>query len=122
MKTLTLGLVLAASSQSFAAPATSETRIIDNVVRFARTIYPIERSGLAFPMAAISGNVRFQGFGPVYVSLYVGGQAYTALTDDRGDYSFFVFTNGGGRYDVRAWTDSDSKSVSVQSGDLEVQK
>ena len=123
-QTLSIGLLLASSAPSFATPKVEETRIIDNVVQYARTIYPIERSGFAHPMAAIGGNVRFTGFGPVYVTLMLGGQNYTALTDDRGDYSFFVFTNGAARFDVRAWQSGEpekAKSI-VRQGELEVQK
>ncbi len=126
LKTFSLSLAFVAAAQSFAAPSTSETRIIDNQIRYARTLHPADRNGFSYPMAIVGGNVLFQGTGPVYVTLRIGGQTHTALTDSRGDYSFFAYTAGAGRFEVEAWvinpTDAENGSKLIKSGSLSVQK
>jgi len=115
--------MIVGSAQSFADSVPSETRIIDNTIRYAQNIFPIDRGGYAYPMAIVGGNVRFQGEGPVYVTLRIGGQSYTALTDNFGDYSFFAYANGGRRFEVNAWViGGEEVPASKKTGELSVQK
>jgi|GEM_PF-2355380 len=124
-QTLTLSLFLFGAAQSSADSSSTETRIIENRIQYARNIFPIDRGGFAYPMALIGGTVFHTGPAPVYVTLRIGGQTFTALTDTRGDYSFFAYTAGAGRFEVQAWVGSDSSeeggSVTTQ-GQLTLQK
>ncbi|MEO5667500.1 MAG: hypothetical protein ABIR96_05535 [Bdellovibrionota bacterium] len=131
-QTLTLSLFIIGATQSMAAGLPGDrdgdssrgpSRIIDNTIRYAQSIYPIDRGGFIYPMALIGGNVRFDGNGPVYVTLHIGGQTFTALTDSRGDYSFFAYANGSGHYDVQAWVaDEGQQHALTKTGEVSVQK
>lgn len=126
-QTLSFTLMIVGSAQTLAESHRSETRVIDNVIRYAQNIYPIDRGGYAYPMALVGGNVRFEGEGPVYVTLRIGGQSFSALTDNRGDYSFFAYTNGAGRFEVNAWVINGeevpaAKKVGKLSAQTSVQK
>jgi hypothetical protein len=121
-QTLSFSVMVFGAAQAVAAPQIKETQIIDNAIRYARSIYPIDRNGGVYPMAAVGGTVQFEGPGPVYVTLRIGGQTYSALTDQRGDYSFFAYTNGAGRFEVQAWTINAPEGGSSKTGELSLQK
>jgi hypothetical protein len=121
-QTLSFSLMIAGAAEAVAAPQTRETQIIDNLIRYARSMYPADSNGGIYPMAIVGGTVRFDGPGPVYVTLRIGGQSYSALTDQRGDYSFFAYTNGAGRFEVQAWTVNAPEGGSSKIGELSLQK
>ncbi len=81
-----------------------ETRIIETKINYARSVVAHDRNGFAVYMAAIGGQIVFEGGNPpVYATLKVGGQIYTAPTDFDGNYSFYVYTNGYNQFSVEGW-------------------
>ena len=88
-----------AGGASFAA-----TQIKKIHISYSQLLLPVDRQGFQIPQAIIGGNIEFEGTAPVYVSLLIGGQTYTAPTDQLGAFSFLAFTANAGNYELRAWT------------------
>jgi len=125
IKFLTLALVFFTFNNSQAAttlsqntlaettqPATTiqNSQVGDVTIDYARLVAPADRQGFSVYMAAIGGSVQLDGVAPVNVTLRIGGQSYTALTDRNGVFSFFVYANGSSRFEVEAWL-PESESV-----------
>lgn len=75
-------------------------------IDYARTLHHRGEHGGFFTLAALGGRVDFIGTDPINVTVKIGGQSYTALTDPHGNYSFLVYTAGAGRFEVEAWVNS----------------
>jgi hypothetical protein len=86
----------------FTFSALAETTIVDNDIEYAVLLDPVDRVGHTIFLAAIGGKVTFEGDGPVNVTIRTGGQNYTALSDQTGNYSFLVYANSG-RFESEAW-------------------
>jgi hypothetical protein len=93
---------------------------IINVIDYVRAIYPIDRGGFPYTMALVGGHAVTELPKPLYVTLRIGGQNYTALTDRNGFYSFMVYTNGAGRLTTEVWSDSGASSnISIHTLSVE---
>jgi hypothetical protein len=86
----------------FTVSALAETTIIKNEIDYARSLVPADRNGIPVYLAAVGGTVTFVGDGPVNVTIRIGGQDYTALTDQVGRYSFLVYANASS-FRSEAW-------------------
>jgi hypothetical protein len=86
-----------------------ETRIIETKINYARALVADDRQGFSVRMAAIGGQVVFEGgHPPVYATLRIGGQIYTAPSDAQGYFSFFVYTNGYNEFTVEGWASHEA--------------
>lgn len=83
---------------------------IVNVIDYVSTIYPIDRGGFPYPMALVGGHAVTELPKPLNVTLRIGGQNYTALTDRNGFYSFMVYTNGARQVTTEVWSNSGASS------------
>jgi hypothetical protein len=106
---LSLGLASLGAANSARADDTVPTKIISNTIRYAQLISSARYNSTigAVDNAAIGGKVEFTGPGPVYVTIRMGGQDYTALTDQTGKYSFWVYANSS-RFVSEAWLPGQS--------------
>jgi hypothetical protein len=84
--------------------AFAKTEIQQLRIDYSRTLTPADNHGYTIFQAIVGGKVDFIGQAPIYVTMQVGGQTYTTLTDPAGFYSFFVYTNNAGQYNLQAWT------------------
>ena len=109
-----------ASLQSFAADIPAKTVIHSVKIEYSRMLYPVNAQGFEIYQAIIGGHVDFEGKPEVNVTLKIGGQTYTAPTDPHGDFSFFVFANYAGRFEVGAW--SPNSDAYVTSGSQQLQR
>lgn len=91
------------------------TPIIDNVIDYATTISPVDRGGFSYPMALIGGHITTELAKPLNVTLRIGGQTYTALTDSAGVYSFMAYTNGARNYQIEVWTNNRQLKKDIHS-------
>jgi hypothetical protein len=107
-----------ASLQSFAADIPAKTIIHSVKIEYSRMLYPVNAQGFEINQAIIGGHVHFEGKPEVNVTLKIGGQVYTAPTDPHGNFSFFVFANYAGRFEIGAW--SPNSDAYVTSGSKEI--
>lgn len=115
MKTLLSLVLLAVSFLTFASEV-PPTRVIANRIDYGFLVAAAKPQAGVVDMAAIGGTVTFEGTGPVYVTLRIGGQDYTALTDAAGRYSFWAYANSSSRFGVEAWTIPGSQPGTAQAG------
>ena len=118
-----------ASLQSFAAdvPAKNEvpakTTIKSVRVTYSYLLYPVDDHGMTIYQAILGGHVDFEGIPQVNVTVKIGGQVYTSPTDPKGNFSFLVYTNSSGRFEVGAWTpNSDAYITSGSHGFSKIDK
>jgi hypothetical protein len=86
----------------------SPTRIIETKISYARALQAADRQGIPVYMAAIGGQIVFEGSAPVFATLKMGGQIYTVATDRQGFYSAFVYTNGYNEFTVEGWSPNEA--------------
>lgn len=91
-------------------------------INYSRIMFPVDRQGFSIPQAIIGGKVDFTGAAPVFVTLNIGGQVFTSPSDQFGNYSFFVYTNGAGRYDLLAWSPNSPQASGISKTSLELPK
>lgn len=101
MKTLIKSSVILSCFLTMLALAESPIKKVD--ISYSRLLMPVDRNGFSIPQAIVGGKVDFQGTAPAYVTMLIGGQAYTQPTDRMGYFSFLVYTNGAGEYRLEAW-------------------
>ena len=106
-------LAHASKIDAISVTASSQTIIHDVEIHYSRLVTPADRNDFTIYLAAIGGKVNFEGEAPVYVTLKIGGQTYTAPSDREGMYSFFVYTNNSGEFEVSAWTNDSPELVST---------
>jgi hypothetical protein len=107
-----------ASLQSFAADVPAKTVIHSVKVTYSYLLYPVDDHGMTIYQAILGGHVDFEGTPEVNVTVKIGGQVYTSPTDPKGNFSFFVYTNSSGRFEVGAWTPHSDAYVSSGSHEL----
>ena len=107
-----------ASLQSFAADVPAKTVIHSVKVKYSYLLYPVDSQGMTIYQAILGGHVDFEGIPEVNVTVKIGGQSYTSPTDPKGNFSFLVFTNNSGRFEVGAWTPYSDAYVSSGSQEL----
>ena len=83
-------------------------------VDYAQSLMPADRQGYLIPEAIVGGKVDFTGAPPVYVTLRTGGQNYTQLADQQGNFSFLVYANSG-QFTIEAWSGAAAPVVSIHS-------
>ena len=107
-----------ASLQSFAADIPAKTIIHSVKVKYSYILAPVDSQGMTIYQAILGGHVDFEGTPEVNVTVKIGGQVYTSPTDPKGNFSFLVYTNNAGRFEVGAWTPSSDAYVSSGSQEI----
>ncbi len=105
------------ASKTLAPEATSSTVIKDITLHYAQLLAPANRQGTSIFMAIAGGRVDFEGPGPVFVTMSIGGQKYTSPTDQQGAFSFLTYANGSSSLDLNAWVagDDSANTASIHS-------
>ena len=97
-----------------AAKATTDgTRIVEVKIAYARALTAADSNNFNVYMAAIGGQVVFEGKAPVYVTIKAGGQIYTFPCDKEGFYSTFIYTNGYNQFTVEGWSPDEAAGQRV---------
>jgi len=91
-----------------------ETRIVETRIQYARALRADDRNGFPVYMAAIGGQVVFEGHAPVFATVKLGGQIYTVPGDKEGYFSLFVYTNGYNDFTVEGWSPHEANGPKVQ--------
>jgi hypothetical protein len=110
---LSLSPIVSSATAKAVAQDHHDTKIVEVKIDYARALSADDSHGFSVQMAAIGGQVVFEGHAPVFVTIKAGGQIYTFPCDKLGNFSTFIYTNGYNRFTVEGWSPHEAAEQRV---------